>query len=1029
MLAGNRQWLDEDDSDRKTREVRLGLVLYGGISLAIYINGVTQEFFRAVHGSGVYRLLKAITDSDIIVDVISGTSAGGMNGVLLAYALCNNKNFADASDLWRAYGGITKLLHSPQQTTPPPASLFKSEDYYQIQLQDAFAKMTPYIPEPNEDCSAFDELDLFVTGTDVDGNISTQYDDAGHMIDVKDHRSVFLLKHRRGRKEPFNDNVPSPRTTYKALGKLAYITSCFPGAFTPVHVTHAASDDQSVDGRLQLWGQLDKDAYFLDGGILDNKPFTYTTKAIFSRNADRDVDRKLFYVEPSPESFHKPQQASSPNFLQALLASLIGIPGYESIADDLKLLAEHNSKLTQYQRLVADLQPPGLAATTEGATSAPTSAVYRRSRLVFISERVLQGLFKTGDSNNRVSPADRQQLAQLVKEFDTQVGDSSSPVVDQVFCDFDVYFRLRRMTRVVYLIFDLLYRQESIDSSGQAAHYRELWRALNQEIELLEIVRAAMESLIDAASLNWRTLPPDQLWPTVRAALYRLLDAAAVPAQPLRDNAASTELWPQQALPRVHDELKRLAATIADDIGHARLDSAMAAPAHTLLHILDQHEQNLLASYVPDINDPVRLAYDRFAELDAQLFPLELVGDLHEKDIIELIRISPQDAQKGFSRNSLSDKLSGDTLYHFGAFFKQSWRSNDILWGRLDGLCQLVEALMNRDRLQKIIADDAWCARVRARFFSPDPQDASVTRWNPAMDPAVLFPNAGAPTHNRCRAWLEQLLAEDAPTRQKALNDQFDQMLELIIEAAQLEVLNQELPNVINAAITEQSEWNQYLVRADATKQRAGAQAQIPAKTLVVEYGQVPWAFTNKQLDPYVAIVAAAEMTKTAMDHISVSVGGAEPARPIESRLGAYFRSSYRVGAEELTKDIPTLVLLEILATTLLVLRNCILALFGAKADQIRRNPFYFFGLSLPLTAFYALVRVSRRAPAWGNGLLIGLIVIPVLALVVGCVWSKQLIMPAGDISFIGLAVFILAPLATLLAVFLFLYWSRRWLR
>jgi hypothetical protein len=60
----------------KSREVRLGLVMYGGVSLAIYINGVAQELFRAVHGRGIYRLIKALTDSDIVVDVLSGTSAG-----------------------------------------------------------------------------------------------------------------------------------------------------------------------------------------------------------------------------------------------------------------------------------------------------------------------------------------------------------------------------------------------------------------------------------------------------------------------------------------------------------------------------------------------------------------------------------------------------------------------------------------------------------------------------------------------------------------------------------------------------------------------------------------------------------------------------------------------------------------------------------------------------------------------------------------------------------------------------------------
>ena len=52
-----------------------------------------------MRGRGVYRLIKAITDSEIVVDVISGTSAGGINGVMLSYALCNNCEFSAAASL------------------------------------------------------------------------------------------------------------------------------------------------------------------------------------------------------------------------------------------------------------------------------------------------------------------------------------------------------------------------------------------------------------------------------------------------------------------------------------------------------------------------------------------------------------------------------------------------------------------------------------------------------------------------------------------------------------------------------------------------------------------------------------------------------------------------------------------------------------------------------------------------------------------------------------------------------------------
>jgi hypothetical protein len=53
-----------DSIEPKSLEVRLGLVLYGGGSRAIYMNGVAHEFFNAVRGRDIYRLIKDMTDSD-----------------------------------------------------------------------------------------------------------------------------------------------------------------------------------------------------------------------------------------------------------------------------------------------------------------------------------------------------------------------------------------------------------------------------------------------------------------------------------------------------------------------------------------------------------------------------------------------------------------------------------------------------------------------------------------------------------------------------------------------------------------------------------------------------------------------------------------------------------------------------------------------------------------------------------------------------------------------------------------------------
>ena len=48
--------------------------------------------------------------------------------------------------------------------------------------------------------SPVQELDLFVAGTDFHGRVWDTVDAAAHVIDVKDHRTLFWLKHRQGRK-------------------------------------------------------------------------------------------------------------------------------------------------------------------------------------------------------------------------------------------------------------------------------------------------------------------------------------------------------------------------------------------------------------------------------------------------------------------------------------------------------------------------------------------------------------------------------------------------------------------------------------------------------------------------------------------------------------------------------------------------------------------------------------------------------------------------------------------------------------
>lgn len=105
----------------QTKELRLALVCYGGVSLAVYMHGLTKEVWKLCRASMrrhapsaadippardseiVYQaLLDAIPGLDlrVICDIVAGASAGGINGVLLARALVEGHDLDAIRALW-----------------------------------------------------------------------------------------------------------------------------------------------------------------------------------------------------------------------------------------------------------------------------------------------------------------------------------------------------------------------------------------------------------------------------------------------------------------------------------------------------------------------------------------------------------------------------------------------------------------------------------------------------------------------------------------------------------------------------------------------------------------------------------------------------------------------------------------------------------------------------------------------------------------------------------------------------------------
>src|SRR5882757_5690279 len=88
----------DGNDDVLTRELRIAPVMTGGTSLAVWMGGATTELYRLARsrhadepvandaGLRAYRELLELTKSRPVVDVVTGTSAGGLNGSLIAAA-------------------------------------------------------------------------------------------------------------------------------------------------------------------------------------------------------------------------------------------------------------------------------------------------------------------------------------------------------------------------------------------------------------------------------------------------------------------------------------------------------------------------------------------------------------------------------------------------------------------------------------------------------------------------------------------------------------------------------------------------------------------------------------------------------------------------------------------------------------------------------------------------------------------------------------------------------------------------------
>jgi patatin-related protein len=313
-----------------------------------------------------------------VVDTIAGTSAGGINGLFLAKALANGQEFAPLKQLWITEGDIDALLNDQAsykdikfaETDSPPQSLLNSDRMY-VKLLEALRGMEPAIPPiANGESALVDEIDLYVTTTDIRGAVVPLrlFD---KVVYEKRYKQVYHFQYASG-KTSHNDlaDANSPFLAFAAR-----CTSSFPFAFEPMCVddaqrlcdarpneAHVDFEDwkpfftglSTADMTTENW----RKRAFGDGGYLDNKPFSYVCEALSWRLGGLPMERKLIYVEPAPSHPEDERQnfGQKPDALQNAFAAIFSIPQDETIRQDLEAVLNRNRRIERVEQIVRQVE-------------------------------------------------------------------------------------------------------------------------------------------------------------------------------------------------------------------------------------------------------------------------------------------------------------------------------------------------------------------------------------------------------------------------------------------------------------------------------------------------------------------------------------------------------------------------------------------------------------------------------------------------------------------------------------------------
>ena len=693
-----------------------------------------------------FTLLQAVgrkLDLRIIVDSVAGASAGGISGIILARALAHNLSIDHLRNRWLEETDVLHLLAKSQRARawsklflyPFLWILLRSRMFRPVTDREVRRKLSTFFRsrwfEAPFDGEHFLEL-LFGGLSDMRQSdaASSSLLPSGHVLDlavsvtdffgyprrvkintptVIQEREQSLLwtftychwKDGRETSDLNEDNVP-------ALALAARATSSFPGAFPPVQLADidrllarrglewpSRSKFLTKNFREHLRAGIDpKKTSFMDGSIVNDKPFSAAIHAIRERAAYRDVDRRLVYIDPDPEQASPPPDAQAPSFLQTLETAIFEIPLRGPIHEELARIAQFNELIKRMRTVLMAARPESVRLVSEIIAASPRVAhieqpvaqwrktanrlaakqagyayqVYARSKTILVLDRLIALICDLAelDPNSPVQTAMEMGIRAWADQRGAIAPEGALSITDdddkehswvEFLRGYDLGYRHRRLSFVMRSINELYARLDQPEfREVTPQHLDDVKRQFQESLRRLRMLRSG-----EFASSTLRN--------HVGALLQRL------PAPTQKRGIPTVNATPA-TVKDVDDFMRRLSEELDLTAFDRSVDHISGSPT--------------AESSPAALRREVLVNYLGFSFWDVWTFPISEWHDLEEHREIRVDRISPIDATSLRSKE-VTTRLKGAELRHFAGFLSRSVRENDYLWGRLHGAERLID--------------------------------------------------------------------------------------------------------------------------------------------------------------------------------------------------------------------------------------------------------------------------------------------------------------------------------------------------